>query len=1137
MSEGVSLAHRVIPSILGLALVVLMWCSAAGAATPRPHWNLRSIANPTSFEQGDCIHTPETGESASEAGACDNFTLLATNDGAGEAEGPITVSDTVPIGLRVIANAAGEAPIRGVDMASQLQFPCMVVGQHVECTFGEFGESVAPDDLLVVVIAVEVEAAASSGALGNNVASVIGGGAGIQRSESPTVVSEPQQFGVQEFGLESRAADGEIEDQAGGHPNTVSGDFELSSRYATNAELGERTIEPAPPVEFLKDAMAYLPFGMTGDPTVLPRCPLVKVQTSPGSCPAASRVGAVQLSSAGGINASVRSEGLGTISYLYNVVPEEGFPASFAFNLFNTRAVVIPASLVRVGAERGAYTLRIGLGGIPKFGLTAVTMLKLSFWGNPSTHNGGLLPQTAFLTNPTDCSGPSSARVEVDSWENPGVWSEKTSVVYPDLKGCSGLSFAPHFVLHPQSSSADTPSDYEANLTIPQGTGVSPAIATATLKNARVTLPAGLTLSPSAANGLTGCAPAGPEGINIGSGDIGHAGQDLGNPEATELGAGHPGGNGSRYDDGIYHTAAGHCPDSSKVGSVEVKSSLLEEPLVGSVFVARPNCSPCSDADAQDGNLYGIYLEAEAPKAGVIIKLEGRVSADPQTGQLTATFKENPELPFEELRLNFEGGNLAPLANPQTCGTKTTETDFTPWSTPQTPDATPKDSFAIDSGANGGGCISSEGQAPNAPKFEAGTSNPLAGAYTPFVLKVSREDGSQRLERLNLSLPPGLTGKLAGIPYCSNAQIAAAGGRSGAETLASSSCPSASEIGKVTVGAGPGTKPYHVHGRVYLAGPYEGAPLSLAIVTPAVAGPFDLGTVVVRSALFVNEETAQITAKSDPIPRILDGTPLDVRSIALELNRNQFTLNPTNCEAMNITGSAVSTTGNVAPLTNHFQVAGCKGLGYHPTLKLQVKGAVKRTGHPAFKAVVTFPHKEAEANTARIQVGLPKSLFLDQGNLNKVCKQAELKAATCPASSIYGKVKAWTPILEKPLEGPVYLGVGYGYKLPALVTDLNGQVRILAHGKIDTTKQHGLRTTFEVVPDAPISRLVLEMKGGKKYGLLENSENLCRAPQQANARLVAQNGIVAQLHPKITSGCKGRGQTKPGKSSGKGGGK
>jgi hypothetical protein len=516
----------------------------------------------------------------------------------------------------------------------------------------------------------------------------------------------------------------------------------------------------------------------------------------------------------------------------------------------------------------------------------------------------------------------------------------------------------------------------------------------------------------------------------------------------------------------------------------------------------------------------------EDPKLGIFIKLPGRVQPDPATGQLTTTFGEPgeqlPQLPFSQFRLHFQEGNRAPLVTPATCGEFATEAVLYPYAE-GVPPAHRSAAFEIDSGAGDSPCVSSESRLPAGVAFGAGTLEPKAGSYSPFVLHLTRQDGTQQLSSISTTLPKGLIGKLAGIPYCSEAQIGVAASRSGegqgAAELASPSCPAASEVGTVTAGAGAGSEPLYVSGRVYLAGPYKGAPLSLEIVTPAIAGPFDLGVIAVRAAINVDPLTAQVTAVSDPIPRILHGLPLDVRSVEINMNRPNFTVNPTSCEPQAITGSAVSTLGAVTGLSQYFQASDCGSLKFNPGLKLRLKGSTKRSGHPALKAVVTYP-SGAYANIARAQVGLPRAEFLDQGNLDKVCTQPELKAGQCPASSIYGRAKAWTPILESPLEGPVYLGVGFGYKLPALVADLNGQIHIMLVGKVDTTKHHGIRSTFESVPDAPVSRFVLEMKGGKKYGLLENSEGLCRKPQRASARLIAQNGQSAQLHPGIQVDCR-----------------
>jgi hypothetical protein len=610
-------------------------------------------------------------------------------------------------------------------------------------------------------------------------------------------------------------------------------------------------------------------------------------------------------------------------------------------------------------------------------------------------------------------------------------------------------------------------------------------LAAAALKDAVASLPQGMTLNPSAANGLAGCFEA----------KIGR----LSGP-------------------GVHFSKTPQtCPNAAKIGSVEVKTPLIDHTLDGSVYVAQPFQNPF-------GSLLAIYLAIEDEQTGTFVKLAGKVIPDPLTGQLTATFTENPQLPIEDIDLHFFSGERAVLTSPLTCGTKTTTSTLTPWSTPEGADAHPTDSFQVS-----GSCAASESAAPKAFSFTAGTASPLSGTYSPFVLRVARPDGSQHITGIDTTLPAGLLGKLAGVTYCPESDIAQAKSREvpekGKLEQQSSSCPQSSQVGTVNVTAGSGSNPIPVSGHAYLAGPYKGAPLSLVVIVPAVAGPFDLGTVVDRVALNVGEYDARIHAVADPLPTIREGIPLDVRSIELKLDRPSFTLNPTSCEAAAIEGSVSTQAGQSQSLNNRFQVGECGRLAFKPSLALSLKGQTKRTGHPALKAVVTYPKGGAYANIAKAQVSLPHSEFLDQGNLNKVCKQAELSAGTCPKRAIYGKVKAWTPLLEKPLEGNVYLGVGFGYKLPALVAELDGQVRILLKGKVDTDKQKGIRSTFEAVPDAPIERFVLELKGGKEYGLLENSENVCRKTQKVGAVFRAQNGKVLQLSSKIANSC-GKGKAK-----------
>ena len=447
---------------------------------------------------------------------------------------------------------------------------------------------------------------------------------------------------------------------------------------------------------------------------------------------------------------------------------------------------------------------------------------------------------------------------------------------------------------------------------------------------------------------------------------------------------------------------------------------------------------------------------------------------------------------------------------------------LTPFSAPESgPAATPGSTFQTTAAENGGACPTSAAQEPNAPRFHAGTETPQAGIYSPFSLKLVREDGSQELKSIETTLPKGLIGRLAGTPYCPEAALAAAKGKSGAQEQASPSCPAASEVGTVEVGAGAGPTPINVPGHVYLAGPYKGAPISLAIITPAVAGPFDLGTVVVRAALEVNPETTQISAKSDPIPTILEGIPLDLRSITLKLTRPKFTLNPTSCDELAFSGSAVSVLGASAPLSQRFQVGGCPALPFKPKLALSLKGSTKHNGNPALKAVLTT--KPGEANIASAQVTLPSSEFLDNAHIKTVCTRAQFyegksPGEKCPAESIYGHAKATTPLLEAPLEGPVYLGTGYGHQLPDLLADLGGQIPVVLNGTVSSFHR-GIRNTFEAVPDAPVSSFSLEMAGGKK-GLLVNSKNLCKSTNRATVDLIAQNGKASDTEPLVANSCK-----------------
>lgn len=880
-------------------------------------------------------------------------------------------------------------------------------------------------------------------------------------------------FGVEKFSFEAIGPPpGEPATAAGSHP------YELVTRIT----LPSGEVKGALGVAALaKDVLAELPPGLVGNPTAVEQCPVRLVEE--GRCSGNSQVGVLKIHSAGPQPNVFPSQ-------IFNVTPAKGKPARFS-GLINASANAYIDAGVRTGDD---YGIEAGSFNIPT--LSNPFSFEIRLWGVPadSAHDplrvcvGGQVgcsvtpgtPEMPFLRNPTRCAGPLEARVKVDSYNLPGTFFSK-GFTMPAITGCNQLEFEPELEARPTSDVADSPTGLHVDLHVPQNEDPE-GLATPDLRDAVVKLPPGLTLNPSSAAGLESCTP----------GQIG-----LTTPVGTTP---------------IHTTAApATCPNAAKIGTVEVDTPLLGHPLSGAVYVATPYENPFN-------SLLAIYIAVDDAESGVVIKLAGHVEVGPG-GQLTTSFSGNPQLPFENFRLDFFGGARAALKTPAVCGTYATTSTLTPWSAPESgPPATPSDSYAISSAPGGGPCPTSADQQPNSPSFEAGTESPLAGAFSPFVMRLKREDGSQQFGSVTVTPPPGLVGKLAGIPYCSDAALAVAAGRTGKDEQSAPSCPDASQVGVVNVGAGAGPSPYYVQGRAYLAGPYKGAPLSLAIVTPAVAGPYDLGAVVVRSALEVEPYTAQITVRSDPIPPELKGIPLDIRSIAVKIDRSGFTLNPTNCEAMSVGATETSTLGNTAQLSNRFQVGECGKLSFKPKLSFSLKGATKRTGHPAVVAQLKMP--AGGANIARAQVSLPSTQLLDQGNLDKVCTQPDIKAGTCPPRSIYGYAKAWSPLLDRPLEGPVFLGVGYGNELPDLVAELKGQIRVLVHGKVDTNKKRGIRNTFEVVPDAPISKFELRLKGGKKYGLIQNSVSLCKKKRRAAARFVGQNGKVFVLHPKIKTSCK-----------------
>jgi hypothetical protein len=1043
-------------SIAALLLFAASLPAASAATTPAPAWTIASPSWPTNFIPGE--------SSPNEA-----FSLYAYNSGDAPTDGsPITITDQLPTGFTLHA-ATIPAGCSGTTL--------------VTCTFTA---TLAPGQSRTLNLFVDVEPTAPES--GVNTVSISGGGAPPASTSQPVTISSsevpfgflPSPGGVN---VQYAAADGSFPNQAGSHPSQVT----VAMNFSPTPRFHSENVST-----HVRDIIANLPPGMIVNPNATELCSMHQLERE--ACPAASAIGLIT------IFVDFSGNTKDSTSTLYNMEPPPGAPSEFAFNALGLGP--LPVTLIGSVRSGGDYGLTSTTSAI--LAKLAVVGVYTTLWGDPSEHAPGAVPpaSTPFLTMPEACSGPLTASVDIDSWEQPGAlftdglpdlsdpaWKTDSSLSHDQggnplgVEGCNrlGAMFEPTIEARPTTDVADSPSGLSVDLKVPQHEDPE-GLSTPDLRDAVLKLPEGLVVNPSSADGLQGCSEA-------------------------QIALNSP--------------VPAACPDPSKIGTVEVHTQLVGHPLPGAVYLAQPTQNPF-------GSLLALYIAIHDPLTGVVVKLPAKVEANPQTGQLQATVTENPQLPFEDFRLEFFEGARAPLRTPATCGSFESTATLTPYSAPESgPPATPSDSFQVSSAPAAGTCPHSAAEEPDDPAFEAGTTTLTAGAFSPFVLHLKRKDDSQGLRALDVTLPPGLSGRLAGVGECSDAQIAQAQSRAGLGEgrleRESPSCPLNSELGAVNVGAGAGPTPIYTQGHAYLAGPYKGAPLSMVIITPAIAGPFDLGAVVVRSALYVNPETAQITVKSDPIPQILYGIPLDVRSIAVQIDRNQFTLNPTNCDPLSITAEALSPLGQSAPLSNHFQVAECAKLAFGPKLALSLKGATKRNRNPALKAVLSA--KPGEANIASAQVTLPHSEFLDQAHIKTICTRVQFAEGAapgekCPAASIYGHARAVTPLLEKPLEGPVYLRSS-SHNLPDLVAALNGQIEVELDGRIDTGKGGGIRNTFEAVPDAPVSKFTLEMAGGSK-GLLVNSENICRKVQKATVKFTAHNGKVDNFKPTIANSCKAK---------------
>lgn len=868
----------------------------------------------------------------------------------------------------------------------------------------------------------------------------------------------------------------------------------------------------------LKSSVVELPPGFIGSNTAVPTCSAAQLLATAEPdgegtlCPPASQVGTISLDLTAG------PEPTRETFPLYNMeVSSFGIAAQLGFR------TALLSQLLSVNVRPGDSGLTITSPNVVE--IAEAHDVSVTTWGVPALHlhdpqrgqicgnfgshfeclGGGEEADVAprpFLSNPTACES-SVARMRADSWEDPDSWTTEETAVEPIVE-CESVHFEPAIEAQPTVGAAESPTGLDFAIGLPQTWESPETISTADLKDATVTLPEGMSLNPSEGAGLGYCTEAQFE------------------EEASE-----------------YVPGQG-CPSESKVGTVEVETPVLAEKAKSTdsaVYVAKPFDNPFH-------SLLALYIVARIPSRGIVVKVAGEVHPDPVTGRLTTTFPKNPQVPFSKFSLHFDQGATSPLVTPAACGAFTVSGELTPWSAPLEPTSLSAPPFAITSGVHGGLCPSG-GLPPFHPLLHAGSYSNQAGAYTPFYIRLSREDGEQEITHFSIKLPPGLVGKLAGIPLCSDAAIAAAKARTGQhggqEEEESPSCPAASQIGRTEVEAGVGSVLASAPGKIYLAGPYHGAPISVAAITSAKVGPFDLGTVVVREGLKVNPETAEVfvdATGSDPLPHIIQGIPTHLRNIRIYMDRPEFVLNPTNCSQTSTASTVLGSGKDFAseaddqPVTvsSPFQVANCAALAFKPALALKLLGKTRRGGLPKLVATVTYPEGGSYANIARAVVSLPDSELLEQGHIGTSCTRVQFNAGggngeQCPPTSIYGHARALTPLLEEPVEGPVYLRSNGGERqLPDLVAALHSKdININLLGFIDSVHKKGsekssIRTRFLSVPDAPVSKFTLEMFGGKK-GLLINSTNLCKGSHRARARFTGQNGKLYETEPKVQARC------------------
>ncbi len=1085
------------------------------------------------------------------------ITITAENLGNETVSGakiPVRLTDVLPPGLKAVAIEASK-PFRDGNFLQREALKCSL--PTLTCTMDKEEEppespphdALAPFDQLEMRISVDVEAGAVSGAL--NEVRISGGesflchevpGAGHYRDngcvdESPggdfersstgsvapaqiqrpiALSSEPVPFGVEDYGLTNEEEGGFAATQAGVHPFQQTTTITLNQTADTSPPGSGVEVAHVNPVGLAKDLHFKWPAGLIGNPNPIAQCTDVQFFASTESgaanrCPPQSAVGVATVtvnepSTAGVVEITVP---------LFNLVPRVGEPARFGFNVVLANAPVTIDTSVRTG---GDYGVTVSSNNITQ--TAAFLSSKVTVWGVPGDprHNrqrgwacllesrgfpveAPLAPCTGFeeeepppfLSLPTSCEGPLQTSVEGDSWAAPGSFQSFPGAFEPKeaLSGCNHLPFSAEIKVTPDGQQASTPTGLTVDVHVPQEADLNAAgLAGSNIKDINVVLPEGMSLNPAAADGLEACSED----------QIGYLPSQSSPPRELHF--------SEKLPEPLLQ-GLNFCPDGAKVGTVQIRTPLLPkgDSLDGAVYLAAP--APNAEAGQNPfSTLVAMYIVAKDPVSGALVKLPGRVTLNQDTGRIESSFENNPQLAFEDAELHFFGGARAPLSTPAHCGTYTTEATFTPWS--GTPPIKSSSSFQITSGPNGGPCPN---PLPFSPTLATGSPNNNAGSFSALTTTISREDGNQDIAGVQLRFAPGMSGILSGIALCPEAQAN------------DGTCPEASKIGETIVSVGLGGDPFTVTGgKVYLTEKYQGAPFGLSIVNPADAGPFHLGKVIVRAKIEVDPLTAALTVSTGTIPHILDGIPLQIKHVNVNVNRPGFTFNPTNCNPQSITGTIASVQGASASVSSAFQVTNCANLKFAPNFSVSTAGQTSKAGGASLKVKLTYPKAPlgTYANVAKVKVSLPKQLPSRLTTLQKACTAAvfDKNPASCPKESIVGQAKVITPLLPVPLTGPAYFVSHGGEAFPDLTMVLQGYgVTVYLIGS--TSIKNGITTsTFKATPDVPFDSFELTLPQGRFSALAANA-NLCSSKLTMPTEFTAQNGTVLKRSTKIVvSGCK-----------------